>query len=91
MTEQLLTLDAQCPKCGRRPNFRIFPRERELHADEPPEEPVKTVRCRCGETYLLTAEAYQNAFIEEEKEELPARGMEVSRRRSSGWVNGWRR
>lgn len=87
MSTQLLLLDAQCPRCNRRPPFRIFPREKELHAEEPPEEMVKTVRCRCGEVYILTAQAYQNATPEEEAEETrPQRPP----RRTTGWVNDWR-
>lgn len=61
MTVRLLRLNVRCRKCGRGPPIRITPREKELHDDDPPDRVVKTVECRCGETYLVTAAAYQGA------------------------------
>ena len=58
----LLVLDIECPKCGTKPNRRIFPKTREKHVLDEDAEPVETWRCQhCGETNVITAAAYKTA------------------------------
>ena len=55
----LLSLAIVCPACGKRPNIRVFPLARQKHAHD--DEPMATLRCRCGEVYVITAKAYRRA------------------------------
>lgn len=58
----LLRLAVECPRCKRPPNRRIFPRTREKHLQDLPDEPVDTHSCTgCGEVYVIPARAYQEA------------------------------
>jgi len=62
---RLFRLAVQCPKCGRAPNRRVFPAAVAKHWDDPPDTPIETHRCSgCGEVYLITARAYQEATHE---------------------------
>lgn len=58
----LLRLAAHCPKCLRPPNCRIFPATAAKHRLDDPDEPVETHQCTgCGEIYVITARAFQEA------------------------------
>lgn len=58
----LLALAIECPRCGTKPNERIFPIQVDAHAHYLPDEPVKTWKCQqCGEVTVVTASAYQRA------------------------------
>ena len=48
----LLSLDIKCPSCGKRPNLRVFPLARQKCAHDPDNEPMATLRCRCGEVLV---------------------------------------
>lgn len=58
---RLLELAVQCPSCGRRPPIRIFPLEVALHRKENENTPCQTIACSCGEVYVVTCRAYQEA------------------------------
>ncbi len=57
----LLSLAIKCPSCSARPNIRVFPSTRQKHAHDDDDEPMATLRCRCGEVYVITSKAYKGA------------------------------
>lgn len=59
-----LRLWVTCPDCGRRPLDRITPGEKRLHDGLPPGWIARSVKCRCGTVYTITAAAYQHASVD---------------------------
>lgn len=60
-TEQLVSIVAACPACGRRESRRIAAWRAELYRAVEPSRVCETIECRCGVTYVITAAAYQGA------------------------------
>ena len=55
---ELVQLAIACPNCGRREARRVAAWRLELYRAQPRDRVTETVRCRCGELYPVTVEAY---------------------------------
>lgn len=60
-TERLVQLDAPCPSCGKREARRIAEWRLRLYQKEDPERVCETIKCKCGNQYVITVAAYQGA------------------------------
>jgi len=60
-TEALVQLRARCPKCGKRERRRIAKWRLEFYEKQDPERICETIICECGQSYMVTAAAYQGA------------------------------
>lgn len=57
-----LRIAAACPRCEKRPAWRIPEHERERHMEDPPSLEVGSCGCpACGHVFTVTAAAYQRA------------------------------
>jgi len=58
----LLVPRVTCPRCQARPRIRVAPALAGVCIGLAPGDLVQTYQCRCGETYILTASSFVNAW-----------------------------
>lgn len=60
-SERLVQLPVQCSECGKREARRVAESRLKLYEGMDPEKVLETVKCKCGNLYVIKARAYQEA------------------------------
>ena len=58
----LLLPRVTCPRCQARPRLRVAPALAGVCLGLAPGDLVQTYQCKCGETYIMTAASFVNAW-----------------------------